>query len=214
MKALGDPQTITTVDLLRHGHCQGGEIYRGSTDVALSETGWAQMRDSVEQHLESERGPWDKIVSSPLTRCRVFAEQTSERLAIPLCIEPDFREYSFGEWEGRIVKEVYTETPEAVRAFYRDPENNAPPGGENFVAFRERLVNAWEKLFESHQGQHLLLIQHGASIRGLLLHFLAMPSASMTRLEVPYAGMIRLRIISDDTGHRPVLSRLNHVFGV
>ena len=37
---------FTCIDFLRHGECEGGEIFRGSgSDVALTDQGWQQMRD-------------------------------------------------------------------------------------------------------------------------------------------------------------------------
>ena len=61
---------VTTVDVLRHGQCQGGQIFRGSTDVLLTDLGWQQM----EQALENYQG-WEAVVASPLRRCQLFAEQ-------------------------------------------------------------------------------------------------------------------------------------------
>ncbi len=55
----------TTIDLLRHGACEGGEIFRGSSDVALSEQGWQQMRAAI----ADETAPWQAVVSSSLQRC-------------------------------------------------------------------------------------------------------------------------------------------------
>ena len=55
------------LDLLRHGETEQGGL-RGSLDDALTEKGWAQMRDAV-----AEAGPWQVLVSSPLQRCARFA---------------------------------------------------------------------------------------------------------------------------------------------
>ena len=70
---------FTCIDFLRHGECEGGEIFRGSgSDVALTNKGWQQMRDSVQ-----DMACWDSIITSPLQRCRRFASEQSGRLAIP-----------------------------------------------------------------------------------------------------------------------------------
>ena len=56
------------LDLLRHGETELGGGLRGSLDDALTERGWAQMREAV-----AEAGPWDVLVSSPAslrTVCR------------------------------------------------------------------------------------------------------------------------------------------------
>ena len=49
---------FTCIDFLRHGECEGGEIFRGSgSDVALTNKGWQQMRDSVQ-----DMACWDSIL--------------------------------------------------------------------------------------------------------------------------------------------------------
>jgi alpha-ribazole phosphatase len=49
------------IELLRHGDT-GQRSYRGQLDDALSEQGWAQLREAVQGHA------WDCIVSSTLQR--------------------------------------------------------------------------------------------------------------------------------------------------
>ena len=61
------------LDLLRHGETESGGGFRGSLDDALTARGWAQMRTAV------EGGRWDLLVSSPLQRCRAFAEELAQR---------------------------------------------------------------------------------------------------------------------------------------
>ena len=90
------PNTITTVDLIRHGEPVGGHKYRGQSDDPLSEKGWTQMRSAVGEHR-----PWDVIASSTLSRCAAFASELAQRHAIPLEFDARLMEIGFGEWEGR-----------------------------------------------------------------------------------------------------------------
>lgn len=172
------------IDVLRHGECEGGEIFRGSTDVALTPRGWAQMQASVDRHPPDR---WQRIVSSPLRRCREFAEQQAERLKVPLEIDEDWRELSFGRWEGRLRDEVVSQEREAVEAFYRDPEQCPPPGGEAGVDVQQRVLSAYQRCLADSSGQQVLLIAHGGVIRALLAHVLGMPLQRMFTLDVPYA---------------------------
>ena len=136
--------TITTIDLLRHGECQGGEIYRGSTDVQLTDRGWQQMESSLHSEVAHAERPWDRIVSSPLQRCRLFAESKAQQFNIPVQVHADFREMDFGDWEGRSIEEVHRVDAEAVTRFYKDPATIAPPGGESMQLVQGRLVSAWQ----------------------------------------------------------------------
>ena len=67
------------IDLLRHGQPDGGDRFRGVRDDPLSETGWQQMRTSV-----NEMASWDVVVTSPLRRCADFAAELCERHGITL----------------------------------------------------------------------------------------------------------------------------------
>ncbi|MCB1845112.1 MAG: histidine phosphatase family protein, partial [Halioglobus sp.] len=129
--ALRKSHCVTTIDLLRHGECQGGEIYRGTTDVLLTDRGWQQMESSLHVDIAHAETPWDRIISSPLQRCRRFAEAKGQALSIPVDCHEGFREMDFGEWEGRPIEEVHRDDAEAVTRFYQDPATVAPPGGES-----------------------------------------------------------------------------------
>lgn len=195
---------VTTVDLMRHGACEGGEIYRGTTDVALSKEGWRQMEQAT-----ARAAPWQCVVTSPLLRCRAFAEQCAARLEIPVMEVPGLREMDFGEWEGRLLKEVWRSDKTTVSAFYKDPETTAPPGGEPTVEAQQRMVEAWHSVMRECAGQHLLLVCHGGVIRLLLSHLLNMPLAAIARLHIPYGSVSRVQVHRHRGEEFPVLMSLN-----
>jgi alpha-ribazole phosphatase len=184
----GDYQ-VTTIDLLRHGECEGGQVYRGSIDVALSETGWQQLRQQA-----SAFSGWQRIISSPLQRCARFAEELAAQQQLPLQQVDAFRELHFGDWEGREIAEVWREQGNHVRRFFADPVNAAPPNGEPMSDFEQRVLAGWNVLLEGCRGEHLLLVAHGGTIRVLLAQVLAMPLERIANLEVPYACASRVRI--------------------
>ena len=109
-------ERVTTIDLLRHGACQGGEIFRGRTDVHLSTQGWEQMERAV-----SAAPDWQRVITSPLVRCRAFAERCAARCNVPLQVEAALQEMDFGAWEGRLAQEVWQENPQLLARFYDDP---------------------------------------------------------------------------------------------
>jgi len=180
----------TCIDFLRHGECKGGEIFRGSgSDVALTDNGWQQMRNSV-QGISG----WDSIISSPLQRCQGFAAEQSQRLAIPMVENSSWREIHFGDWEGRIIADVWKESPDLVANYFTDPYGSTPHNGEPFADVADRLQAAWDRLLTEHRNQHVLVVQHGGTIRILLALILGMPVTAMNQFEVPFACLTRLKV--------------------
>jgi alpha-ribazole phosphatase/probable phosphoglycerate mutase len=109
-------------------------------------------------------------------------------------VEPRFAEIAFGEWEGRTAQELLEASPDALAAFWRDPVIHTPPGGEPFDAFAMRVVAAWDALLAHHEGQSVVLVTHAGVIRLILAHVLGMPLANLFRVEVPFAGLSRIRV--------------------
>ncbi len=179
----------TTIDLLRHGQCEGGEIFRGSTDVPLTDKGWQQMQQAVH-----ESSPWQRVVSSSLRRCRLFAEQLAEEKTLAVESHDALREIHFGDWEGQLQETVQREQGEQLRAFWQDPLSNTPPNGEPLVDFHRRVSHCFNSLLQQYQGEHLLLVSHGAVIRVLICELLNMPLDSIASISVPYACLTRFRV--------------------
>jgi alpha-ribazole phosphatase/probable phosphoglycerate mutase len=179
---------MLTLDLLRHGEPVGGRRYRGQIDDPLSERGWAQMRAAL-----GDSTPWTRIVSSPLARCRAFAEELSRQRDLPLSLDDRLREVGFGVWEGRSAAEIESETPGALARFKSDPVHARPLGAEALDSFYVRVAEALEAILSGHDDEHVLLVGHAGVIRMALAWALAIPQANAYRIEVASAKFTRLR---------------------
>jgi alpha-ribazole phosphatase len=182
--------TDTIIDLLRHGEPVGGPRYRGHVDDPLSDKGWAQMRAAVAGRDEE----WDVVVSSDLTRCADFARELATRHDLPHLLDSAFREVSFGMWEGRTAAELLAADPGGVAAFWRDPVRNTPLGAEPLTHFRDRVIDAWERLLQAQRGQRVLLVCHAGVMRILLLHALDLRLDAFYRFEPGNASLVRLKV--------------------
>ena len=111
--------TTTFFDLIRHGEPAGGQMYRGHKDDPLSELGWQQMRDAIEAEDQ-----WDHILTSPLLRCREFAAELAREKNLPFTVAHDFKEISFGDWEGKTREQVAQEYGDHQANFWRDAESH------------------------------------------------------------------------------------------
>jgi probable phosphoglycerate mutase len=180
---------MTTIDLLRHGEPEGGVRYRGDgVDDPLSERGWSQMWAAIDVASD-----WTHVVTSPLRRCREFAEAVADQRGLPLAIDPRVREMGFGAWEGKRHEQVRDADPEAYLAFFRDAVNHPPPSSEPLNAFYPRVTEGIRAIFDEHTEGHVLLVCHLGVIRCAIALALEMPLSAIYRMHTPYAGRVRLR---------------------
>jgi alpha-ribazole phosphatase/probable phosphoglycerate mutase len=183
------------VDLLRHGEPEGGKRYRGITDDPLSTLGWQQMWAAADRHQQ-----WEKIISSPLSRCRDFSLALAEKRQLPTFENTGLREIHFGDWEGRSPTQLWQTDKTQYGDFLQDPLSNPPPAGESLQHFSQRVTQAWQQIVDELDTTHTVLIIHGGTIRAILHHLLCIPLSSIMKIEVPFACITRLEIIRDFDG--------------
>ena len=140
---------------LRHGetdwNVQG--ISQGNVDIPLNATGIAQARSAADKLRN--RGI-ATIVSSPLSRARVTAEFVGEALGLPVALDPDLREVSFGVQEGQKMSDWF--------AGWLAGEFT-PEGAETFAALRHRAVAAANRA--TTHPPAVLVVGHGALFRSI-----------------------------------------------
>ena len=175
------------MDFIRHGEPEGGSLYRGSSiDDPLSEKGWRQMWRAV-----GEDSHWDRLISSPLLRCKAFAQALAKRHGLPLTLEQDFREVGFGAWEGSSSSEIRATRPEEYQRFLADPVRQRPENAEDLHAFRQRVAAALTRVADEHRGKRILVIAHAGVVRAALGHVLQAPASAWYRVKVDNAGISR-----------------------
>ncbi len=192
--------SVTHIDLLRHGEPVGGRRYRGQIDDPLSDKGWAQMRAATAQ-----RPAWTAIVSSPLLRCRAFAEELAGQTGLPLSFDDRLKEVGFGSWEGRTAEEITAADPEAVFKFKLDPVAHRPEGAEPLTGFYNRVAAAYEDLVGSHCAGHVLVVAHAGVIRMVMCRVLGLAPEHGYRIQVASAGLARFRVEQKGALHQGTL---------
>lgn len=155
------------LDFLRHGETSLSHTLRGRTDDALTAKGWAQMRSTITQSEQTGQA-WDVIYSSPLQRCRLFAEQWAEQKQLPLFIEPNLQEMDFGEWEAQLTERLYQLYPDELAQFWQTPLSFTLPQAESLLTFKSRVLESVETLTQQMYAQgwtRALIISHGGVIK-------------------------------------------------
>lgn len=186
---------ITTIDLLRHGEVEGDAVYRGSTDDSLTDAGWKQMVATLENKTD-----WDLIITSPLQRCREFADLIAQEDEIDLEINQSVKEIDFGLWEGLSPDKIMKQEAEVLKAWWQSPTRVTPPEGEDFHDFQARVLKALKVIIEENKGEKVLLITHAGVIRVILMHALGMQEENLFRLNVDNASFSRIHVYHDKLG--------------
>jgi len=175
-----------SIDLLRHGDT-GQRSYRGQLDDPLTDLGWSQLRGAVEGQA------WDRIVSSPLSRCARFAGELAAARDLPLRVDERLAEYHFGDWQGVPIETLAEEQGDALGRFWKDPVAYPPPGAETLDAFRFRLTAALDDIAREAVAARVLVITHGGAIRLLRCVAEARAFGEMANIDVPHASLHVIR---------------------
>lgn len=190
------------INLLRHGEVEAkGWAFRGRTDTPLSQLGWSQMRAAASGFKGIEH-----IATSPLQRCRLFAQELSEQQGTELIKLDDMAEMDFGDWENRSFDEISGSDKQVLQQFWDSPVAIHPPNGEAFDNFSQRVIDCWQAWIASDAGNNRLLVAHGGVIRVLLAYTLNMPMSALWRLHLPYASYSQISLFE---GHQPRLLFMN-----
>ncbi len=212
----------TLVTVLRHGAVEGRPfVYRGRQDDPLSELGWRQMeavvgaglpaiyagnRGQARSHIALSHITPSHIATSPLRRCRAFAQRLAERQGALLQVFPAFQEMAFGEWEGLTPEEAASRDPLEHPLFRASAGTVAAPGGETLTQVRRRARAGWEEWLNGAGGGHRLLVTHAGVMRALLIELLGLPASHIYRVALPEAAHFRVSILA---GEAPILLSLN-----
>lgn len=184
-----DNTTPTGLDFLRHGEPVGGsQRYRGQIDDPLSERGWTQMRQAV-----AGGRPWTRIVSSPLQRCRAFAEELAGVMGLEVEFNEQLKEVGFGVWEGRTRVEINAADPGALERFRADPLHQRPECAEPLADFLARVGQACTDIVSQHAGEQVLVVCHAGVMRAVFHHALQVPPAAIYDIQVRNAEFSRFR---------------------
>ena len=147
----------------RHGQTQWNVDNKicGTTDVPLTEEGWAQARALAEKATSMEI---DLIICSTMLRARQTASAVAEKLNVPVIADERLVEQNYGIYEGMDRK-----TP----GFLANKRHFAVryPGGESMMDVAHRIYGLLEDVKREHDGKNVLLVCHGGVLRLVRSYF-------------------------------------------
>lgn len=129
---------MTRFWLVRHGPTHAKTMI-GWTDLPADLSDTAALA-----RLNAHLPPDAPVISSDLVRAIATADALGPRPRLPH--DPALRELHFGQWETRAFADIETESPAHIRAFWDNPGDIAPPGGESWNALATRTWSALDRL--------------------------------------------------------------------
>ena len=178
------------ITLIRHTSVavRRGICY-GHTDVELAET-FPQEAEKVAERLGSES--FDKVFTSPLSRCRKLAAYCGFPDAIP---DARIIEMNFGEWEMHDFNEI---KDPRLQEWFDDYMNVAPTGGESAMQQRSRFIDFIDSLrLETPTASSVAVFTHGGILVHALNIFTGRDYDSLFRSIPPFGSVITLSSCSN-----------------
>ena len=152
--------------LVRHGESTWNELklVQGQNDESnLNDRGREQAREAG----RSLRGDdFDAILSSDLARTRETAEIIAQELELTITTASALRERSFGDFEGRPLREMLPALSGIDNHVVVD-DHAHPANGESLLQLWHRVGDFVDSLRERRRDERLLLVTHGGTIHAL-----------------------------------------------
>ncbi len=203
--------------LVRHGVTEWNIEQRlcGHHDVALSPLGRKQAA-VVAHHLKATA--ISAIFSSDLARARETAAILAQQLALPapMTLSTNWREMSFGDWEGLTYGQIVAQQ-QGRPDFFSDPLHHAPPNGEALPDLMKRVRAGFAQLVAAagdatrEQGD-IVLVSHGGALRVLLCLVLGMPLERQWQLRIDHGSLSAIDFLPG--AEEPLLTATLALFNV
>jgi probable phosphoglycerate mutase len=212
---------LTTVILVRHGRTHLTESKkisgRGGENPGLSELGREDAHKVAEALKKIGNSghyayltPPSAIVSSPIQRTVDTANIIANSLGLPVTLDEDVAEISFGDWDGHTNEEVAKQWPEQWEA-WRGSWTVAPPNGESLDEFDERIMRARKRITENHAGSTVVVVAHVMPIRGFTRYAFDGGVSAYWATQIAPCSMTILRLWGDQAVEVVTVNDTNHL---
>jgi alpha-ribazole phosphatase len=143
--------------LIRHIEptLEKGTCY-GQLDVSIPED-YKNQHNEIIHKLPKD---FDVVFSSPLTRCKLLAEQISDAVTY----DNRLKEVSFGEWEGKKWDNI---DQIELNNWMENYIEIAPPNGENLTQLIDRFSSFIDDL-KKQNFKKVIIISHAGIIRSAM----------------------------------------------
>jgi broad specificity phosphatase PhoE len=177
--------------VVRHGRTawNAERRFQGHTDVPLDDEGRAQAT-ALAALLAADS--FASAVTSDLARAQETARIVLGPRALPLRVDPGWREMRFGTWEGLTWPEIVAAHPELDEANETAPRVYTPSGGESFDGVCARIEGALERVIaDTPAGGRALIATHAGPLHAMLRVLLGGDGADALKVRFLTASVSR-----------------------
>jgi broad specificity phosphatase PhoE len=170
----------TTLLLARHGESDWNHSKRwqGFADRPLTDLGRRQAAE-LARHLEDTE--LDAVYSSDLQRARETAEIVAQTKGLRVETTTELREVDVGSWSGLTRADAEARYPEHYARWLQGGEGWED--GETYDQLGERVVRAIRRIAKIHEGERILVVAHGGTIRAIHAAALGVDVYSYRRIQ-------------------------------
>lgn len=196
-----------------HSEWNLSDRFTGWTDIPLTEVGLAEGRDAG-QRLAEAGYRFDEVHISVLKRTRQTAEVVLDAMGTPaVSVYETWRlnERHYGALQGMNKKEIFStwgeqESRKWWRGYYEPPppvalddprhprfdslyaelSQEELPASESLMDCQMRTLPYWREVLAPHlrEGRRLLVVSHGNTLRGLVMHIEQLSAEAMEHEEI------------------------------
>lgn len=159
---------MLNIYLLRHGQTEQNlkGFYYGNLDVDITSKGIKQI-EYISNKVKNVT--FDKIYVSNMKRAISSASIISRNKDISFIRDKRLNEMNLGVFEGKSYEDIQREYPIEFQKWSDDWKYYAPPEGESYVDFYERVKEFFQEVLKL-EDENVLLVAHGGVIRSILTY--------------------------------------------
>lgn len=189
---------MTRIYLIRHAEAEGN-LYRVAhgwhNGLITNDRGYRQI-DALRRRFQEV--DIDAVYASDLYRTQLTARAIWLPKALPLHLEPAFREIHMGVWEDRTWHELNVQYPEEMYHFNRRVDLFRVEGGETAQQVLDRYLPALHRVAAAHDGGTVAVFSHGAALRIVLGTLQGVPLSDIG--DTPHGDNTAVSLLTWDNG--------------
>jgi len=173
--------------LARHGETAWNveQVFRGTIDVELNETGIKQAR-LLAEYLKDR--PVEAVYSSPLQRAEKTAEEVANQFQQEVKIVRGLIDIDFGAWNGLTVHKVEEKYPDLFKEWSESPEKVEFPYGESLEAVRHRAKELIDSIVYMNSGT-VVAVSHRVVLKLVICALLGLDNSHFWNIRLDTCGI-------------------------